>query len=412
MLWLGIDEARPGMTLAASIAQPAGDGDLVRAGVTLDAALLGRLGELGIRWLCVAYEPLAPLGRHLALADGEAAAELRRVARGLYARATPGADGDLPLGRVYGCVRDLLSVTVSFAGRGIYYDLHPRDADDLPAHVSEVAFLSILLGARLERYIIKQRHRLPPHHARELINLGVGALLHDIGKTRQDATLRKFHMANPPGDAAARAEWQSHARLGYELVKDGVEASAATTVLHHHQHMDGSGFPKLVINGKRVACEGTRLHVFARIVAVANAFDRLSSAGTTQGRRSTLETLAKVREVAPGKLDKVIVRALHDVCPPFAPGSLVTLDDQTQAVVVQTNDSDPFRPVVRRLDKPAEGEMMPTISAEPVDLRVQPGPRIVRAGKVSTEGLMVEPPELEAMDQWPAESPPTPPVFA
>lgn len=403
MLWLRTEDARPGMTLAATLAHPTGESDLVKAGVKLDANLIARLHELSVPWLSIAFEPLSTLDRHLGLCDSEPALALRRLSRELYGRSTADPHRELPLGQVYGVIRELLLQVASLAGRGLYYELQPRDADDLPGHAAEVATLSLLLGSRLERYVIKQRHRLPPQHARELINLGVGALLHDIGKTRQDATLRKFHVARPPGDTAARGEWQSHTRLGYELVKDGVEASAATAVLHHHQHMDGSGFPRLVVNGKRLPCAGTRLHVFARIVAVANTYNRLTWDPSTGTRLTPLEALAKVRALATGRLDGVVVKALHEVCPPFPPGSTVTLDDGTSAVVVQVNEQDVFRPIVRRLGQPSDDEALPVLADEAIDLHSDRSRRIVRVGTLDTAGLTLEPSALEAIGQWPGD---------
>lgn len=400
MLWTRPKDVCLGMTLATNVPHPCGDADLVKAGVTLDEGLVGRLVELGVEWLPTAFEPLATLDRHLATTTGPAAVDLRAIARETYERVAVDGQRELPFGRVYAAVRDALAHINGLGGRGLYYDPVPRDADDLAGHAAAVAVLSMLLGARLERYVMKQRRRLPPEHARELVNLGVGAVFHDIGKTRLDATLRKFHVARPPGDTAARGEWQSHPRLGYELVKEGVEASAASAVLHHHQHFDGSGFPRVMVNGKRVSWAGVRLHVFSRILAVANAFDRLSWCKETGGRLTNLQTLWRVRQLPSGRLDGVVVKALHEVCPPFPPGSRVVLDDGTAAVVVQLNEADVFRPVVRRIAPPPEGSSVPVLVGDAVDLRIDPSRRIVRSEGVATQGLLTDQDTLERLGAW------------
>jgi len=55
---------------------------------------------------------------------------------------------------------------------------------DAISHATAVAQLSVTMGLRLEQYLIRERSRLPARHAREVVNLGVGAMLHDIGKTK------------------------------------------------------------------------------------------------------------------------------------------------------------------------------------------------------------------------------------
>ena len=50
-------------------------------------------------------------------------------------------------------------------------------------HSANVAYLSVLIGIDLETYIVQQRSRLDQHHARDITALGMGAMMHDIGKS-------------------------------------------------------------------------------------------------------------------------------------------------------------------------------------------------------------------------------------
>ena len=75
----------------------------------------------------------------------------------------------------------------------------------------------------------------------------------------------KYEASGDESDPA----WREHPALGYRLVRGKVSATAASTVLHHHQHYDGSGFAGADFPVMR----NKRIHIFARIVTVAEQFD-------------------------------------------------------------------------------------------------------------------------------------------
>jgi len=77
-----------------------------------------------------------------------------------------------------------------------------------------VAHLSLLLGLKLESYVV---------------SLDVAGILHDIGLRRLPEPLQQYCETNPPKDPADYEEWQTHARLGYELIRSKVEPTAAPT---------------------------------------------------------------------------------------------------------------------------------------------------------------------------------------
>jgi response regulator RpfG family c-di-GMP phosphodiesterase len=95
------------------------------------------------------------------------------------------------------------------------------------------------------------------------------APLHDIGKLGiPDAILLK------PGklDAEERKIMQSHPRIGYDMLKHSnrdMLKAGAYIALHHHEKWDGSGYPK--------GLKGDEIHIFGRIVALADVFDALYS---------------------------------------------------------------------------------------------------------------------------------------
>ena len=104
---------------------------------------------------------------------------------------------------------------------------------------------------------------------REAEILEIASPLHDFGKIGiPDSILHK------PGKLDAQ-EWEvmkSHARMGYELLNKSdreILKAAAIIAGQHHEHWDGNGYPD--------GLKGPQIHIYARIVAVADVFDALGS---------------------------------------------------------------------------------------------------------------------------------------
>jgi HD-GYP domain-containing protein (c-di-GMP phosphodiesterase class II) len=204
------------------------------------------------------------------------------------------------------------------------------------------------MGIKLERYLIAQRHRLATAQAREVVNLGVAGMLHDLGKTRLPERLQRTHGLSSPATEVDRHEWESHVCVGYELVRNEVETTAAAAVLHHHQHYDGTGFPaREVTGGQKVTPDGERIHVFARILLAADIYDRLSVDEQTNRRRGNAEILHLMRTRYGTWIDPEVMAVLPKVVPPFPPGSKVKLSDRRQAIVTGIDPEDPYRPTVK-----------------------------------------------------------------
>ncbi len=126
------------------------------------------------------------------------------------------------------------------------------------------------------------------------------AILHDVGKLGVPTRLLR---KTGPLDADEAAAIRLHPVRGVDAVRDITfldEAYAA--ILHHHERMDGLGYPS--------GLAGERIPRFARIIAVADAFDSMTSTRSYRAARSVEEALAELRLCAGTQFDPAIVDAL------------------------------------------------------------------------------------------------------
>jgi putative nucleotidyltransferase with HDIG domain len=103
--------------------------------------------------------------------------------------------------------------------------------------------------------------------SRECLKLRLAARLHDLGKTRLPTGLIEKPGRLTPEE---RRRMESHAVLGEELVRKFISDQEVTSAVRsHHERFDGAGYP----DGIR----GTRIPLLARILAIADSFDAMTS---------------------------------------------------------------------------------------------------------------------------------------
>lgn len=125
-------------------------------------------------------------------------------------------------------------------------------------------------------------------NSRELIRLAWGSFLHDIGKIGiPDAILFK-------SSPLTSEEWKiikRHPLVGYEIIKQiDFLQSTAEIILHHHEHYNGKGYPH--------ALRGEEIPLLARIFAVADALDAMTSDRPYRAARMMDEALAEIKNLA------------------------------------------------------------------------------------------------------------------
>lgn len=155
------------------------------------------------------------------------------------------------------------------------------------------------VGVALHSIAIAKKLKLTSEN--DLMDLGIGGLLHDIGKTKVNPAI-----INKPGplDKAEWEEMRQHSTWGYEIVKDNADLSqrAKMAMLHHHEDADGTGYPTGLVDNQ--------ISLFAKIVTIADIFNALTTDRTYSKAKPPFEALKLMKEKMMHKFDKALFMEL------------------------------------------------------------------------------------------------------
>ncbi len=194
----------------------------------------------------------------------------------------------------------LLEREISAAVRELRF--REREAIMLAANLSEYhAHQDGLRLVRIARYarMIADAMELPAELAQ---CIEVAATLHDVGKI---GVCEALLMQDGPLSEADEREMQQHTEIGHALLESSSSEylrTAAAIALHHHERYDGQGYPR--------GLKGRDIPIGARIVAVAEAFDRLTVGKGEDGERVFSEAISALQARKGTELDPVCVEAL------------------------------------------------------------------------------------------------------
>jgi putative nucleotidyltransferase with HDIG domain len=196
--------------------------------------------------------------------------------------------------------------------------------DKASMHAMNVAVISLLMG------------RCFGFSAEEIQDLGVGAMLHDIGKLELPQRLRHREDNFSPSELRV---YQEHVELGLVQAKRmGLSAGATAVIAQHHEHADGSGFPAQL--------NSDRMTMAARIVSLVNRYDNLCNPRLPARALTPHESLSLLFAQGRSKFDTSILGGFIKMMGVYPPGSTVQLTDDRYATVVAVNSSRPLKPSV------------------------------------------------------------------
>jgi len=143
----------------------------------------------------------------------------------------------------------------------------------------------------------------------ELIKLATGALLHDVGKTRISESI--LHKSGP----LDQSEWQimhRHPQWGVELMSetDLIPQESYIPISQHHERLNGRGYPD--------GLEHDDIHIYGKIVAIADAFDAMTTNRVYRAAAGTFPTLKTMSAPEEG-FDEPLLRRFIQLMGPVRP---------------------------------------------------------------------------------------------
>lgn len=192
----------------------------------------------------------------------------------------------------------------------------------------------------------------------DLISIGVGAVLHDIGKVAVSPTVLNY-----PGrlDDEQWREITYHPQEGaLAIMAAGGDRHqvAATVALEHHTRFDGGGYPSVSRTRKP--------HLYSRMVSIVDVYDALTTRRAYRRAETPNQALQVILRDAGSHFDPDLVRIFIGMMGIYPPGSLLELRDGMKALVVERVD--PGEPLSALLVADSVGHEL----TEPVPVQIDP----------------------------------------
>lgn len=219
-----------------------------------------------------------------------------------------------------------------------------RNMDDyLFGHSVNVCVLSLITGISLG------------YNRNKLMNLGIGSLMHDMGKT-----LIPGHILNKPGPLSDDefSVIKKHSEYGYSILTNNnssIKKLSALIALQHHERYNGEGYPKGLL--------GANIHEFSQIVGIADVYDAMTADRVYRKAHPAYEAFEMLAGSGDFFFDYKLVLAFLSNIAAYPVGTIVWLSSKEIAIVVETPKGFPLYPKVKVLYD-AAGNNIP----EPIDI--------------------------------------------
>ena len=314
---------QPGMTVARTIYSSNGK-VLLAAGMRITPKYIKRLQDVGVASVYIKDDLFDDLGDIPDVLSEKSRLETTQLVKESFLAMETNQRLNIRAVKevVDGIIDELL------ANRDVLFHLADiRSYDDYTFfHSVNVCILSLMTAITLGYNKLK------------LKELGIGALLHDIGKIRISKEI-----LNKAGELTSK-EYKlirKHPEYGYEILRtyDDVPLLSAHVSLQHHERWDGKGYPR------RLA--GEQIHEHARIVAVADVYDALLADRPYRPAYSVNQAVTIVSRMSNTYFQSRAVAALVSNIAVFPIGSVVMLSTGQTGIVVDVNSNCPTRPIVK-----------------------------------------------------------------
>lgn len=181
--------------------------------------------------------------------------------------------------------------------------------------------------------VIAKKHGLEESMIQEI---GVAGLLHDVGKSKIPN-----EVLNKPARLTDEEFMlmKKHATFGYQILKEknAFNDRILLGVLQHHEKINGKGYP--------MGVPGEKIHLYARIIAIADIYDALVTERPYKTGFSKRDAIEMIMAMT-GELDINVMKSFLGSIILYPVDSIVTLSNGEKAKVVSNNEQYPLRPTV------------------------------------------------------------------
>ncbi|HHW08304.1 MAG TPA: HD-GYP domain-containing protein [Clostridia bacterium] len=330
MYRIPVDALQPGMKIARAVFTSDGH-VLINQGVVLKQSYINHLRRFGIASVYVEDALALDLAAEDVI-DEATRIEAVKTVRDFFVSSRQNGSGRCLISTrkleetVNHIIEDLLSQ------RNLMVNLQDiRAMDDYTfGHSVNVCVLSLVAGIGLG------------FSRTQLMHLGMGALMHDIGKLKIPPSIM-----NKPGKLTDEefAVMKQHTTFGYELLRHEVSLLTAHIALEHHERFDGAGYPNRI--------SGNDIHLFSRICSVADVFDALTADRVYRKAYPPHEAYEYLAASGGSQFDYHVVNAFLRNVAAYPTGTWVELNTREIGVVVETKPGFATRPLVRLCFGPA-----------------------------------------------------------
>jgi len=171
----------------------------------------------------------------------------------------------------------------------------------------------------------------------ELNELGLGALLHDIGKMQVP-----LEILNKPGELTPEEFeiMKTHPSKGYELLKkeDNLSAEVLNIVKSHHERLSGSGYPDSLLE--------QNISYYTKIVSITDVYDAITSDRVYNDGMTPHDAMQRLYEWMPDNFDQELMQQFIRTLGIYPIGSVVELKTGHIGLVVKLNENHHLKPVV------------------------------------------------------------------
>ncbi|MFB6346666.1 MAG: HD-GYP domain-containing protein [bacterium] len=356
---------KPGAVLGADVKVPSPLTDVqyllrLEAGTELTQNHLDRLRRANVSSIPIKDDDTNDLDKYIHDAQVEAAEDEVRSAFENFTEELGNQDFDpKSLSKLKEAISSLIDALSGSELMAAYTTL--KDHDNYTAeHSLDVAKITLQFTLenekKLQDTLVEESGASRTSIQRNMLkDLGLGAMLHDLGKREVDSEI----LNKPSGLTKTEMnEVKNHPHYGYENLKaiaSHMNAPVRIPAYHHHEKFDGSGYPQ--------GLEGKEIHLFGRISVFADVYSALTSVRPYRDPlepSQALEVMKLMQQEGP-HFDPMIYERYLTLIMPYPGGQEVSLSDGRRGVVCEVDSDSPHYPKVRilyengnRLDSPQE----------------------------------------------------------